>query len=1120
MFERRTVSRALFGIALTGSLLSTFIATGPASAAGGQPQATATTPSRQVTLITGDRVGLADDGQVTVQYNAQRRDISFVTYKQQGDVFAIPSDAIQLVWSGQLDRQLFDVTQLLAYGYNTQSGSMPVILSYADGSQSSVRAAVTAGGARVTHDLSSVRSLSVRSAHPTATAFWNGITQRTLHGVGLRHGVTKVWLDAVYHPVDEVSTPQVGAPTAWAAGFDGTGQTVAVVDSGIDTTHPDLAGKVTAAANFTSESDTRDMLGHGTHVASIIAGTGAASGGAQKGVAPGAKLLNSKVCKGDNQCAESDIIAGMQWAVQQGAKVINMSLGAPDGPGIDPIEQAVNDLTASSGALFVVAAGNNGPSFGTLGSPGSADAALTVGAVDRADNLASFSSRGPRGDDGALKPDVTAPGVSITGARSSTGTFGNPGDTYVQLSGTSMATPHVAGAVALIRASHPTWTAAQLKAAVMGSADPNPSADTFAQGAGRLDVGRGYAQNVLADPPSLSLDRQPAPHSDDPVQTRTITYHNNGGTAVTLTLSITSHDPTGASAPAGMFSLGASSLTVPAGGQASVTLTADTRSVTTDGHYTGTVTASSANTVVQTPFGVDAVAAANTLTLNVVGRSGGAPAAWNTLVFKSDGTQVYGTGGGGTSGSIDLPAATYLVWTTIWEVDAQGQPRTTIMVKQRLDLTGAQTLTFDARTAGQVNVSVPDVAAQQYSVEIGGELSKIGPGGISTTSFIQSGTVYTGQVDGPNSFVYGFDSKVVVQSADPGSGGDLRNSPHSYSTGYFTDQQLPTGLTRSLSASDFATVVADHGGQYAGTVGYKGSEPEASQYGFGSAIIETLPMDLPHTRTESYNTEAGVRWYGFFEEQDSTGNAIDQLVSNLQSYTAGTSTQDMWNHPVFGPAFTSTVQPIDWVVRSGDIIYADVPLFGDSAGHAGHAGPAVTASGQITLKRNGTVLGTSPYPSIAVPTFRVPSDFGSYELDATLQRTSAVALSTSVSAAWTFTSATVDPNSVLRLQMWAVTFKPALDANNAAPAGTSFAIPLTVAPQPGAATSSVKTVTVDYSTDDGATWSSATVSGTNGAYTATVTHPSATGYVSLRAHAEDWAGNTVTETVTRAYRIA
>ena len=109
--------------------------------------------------------------------------------------------------------------------------------------------------------------------------------------------------------------PHVHAPEAWAAGYDGAGTTVAVLDSGIDLTHPDLAGKVTTTANFSDEGSPADGNGHGTHVASTIAGSGAASSGLRKGVAPGASLMIGKVLGDDGFGEDSAVLAGMQWAV-------------------------------------------------------------------------------------------------------------------------------------------------------------------------------------------------------------------------------------------------------------------------------------------------------------------------------------------------------------------------------------------------------------------------------------------------------------------------------------------------------------------------------------------------------------------------------------------------------------------------------------------------------------------------------------------------------------------------------------------------------------------------------------------------------------------------------------
>src|SRR5262249_50823736 len=140
---------------------------------------------------------------------------------------------------------------------------------------------------------------------------------------------------------------QIHAPEAWAAGYDGAGTTVAVLDTGYDPTHPDLAGIVTGTANFTTDASVVDGNGHGTHVASTIAGTGAASAGLHGGVAPGARLAIGKVLDASGTGQDSWVLAGMQWAVASGADVVNMSLGGDVGDGTDPLSRAIDELSAT-----------------------------------------------------------------------------------------------------------------------------------------------------------------------------------------------------------------------------------------------------------------------------------------------------------------------------------------------------------------------------------------------------------------------------------------------------------------------------------------------------------------------------------------------------------------------------------------------------------------------------------------------------------------------------------------------------------------------------------------------------------------------------------------------------
>ncbi|HEX6342423.1 S8 family serine peptidase, partial [Umezawaea sp.] len=420
---------ALLGVAA----LAVGLVAGPAGAsAAEEPSPTGFPAGRagSVTLITGDRVVLDGTGGGSVVPAAGRDAVVFTTSTEQGHVHVVPADARRAVASGRVDKRLFDVTELIESRYDdAHRDSVPLILT----TGADLRATGAPVGTTITAALPAVRSFAARTAKARAADTW-----RTLLA---DDSYSKIRLDGLRQPSLDRSAAQIGAPEAWQAGYTGTGVKVAVLDTGVDAEHPDLKGRELAEKNFTEDADNQDLVGHGTHVAATIA----SAGEKYRGVAPDSRILDGKVCVGGG-CAESWILGGMTWAAEQGADIVNLSLGGGDSPEIDPLEEAVNTLSARHGTLFVVAAGNSGRPE-TVGSPGSADAALTVGAVDRSDGIASFSSRGPRVGDSAVKPDVTAPGVDIVAAKSSTGVIGTPvADGYVSMSGTSMATPHVAGA--------------------------------------------------------------------------------------------------------------------------------------------------------------------------------------------------------------------------------------------------------------------------------------------------------------------------------------------------------------------------------------------------------------------------------------------------------------------------------------------------------------------------------------------------------------------------------------------------------------------------------------------------------------------------------------------------
>ncbi len=297
------------------------------------------------------------------------------------------------------------------------------------------------------------------------------------------------------------------------------------------------------------------------------------------------------------------MIAGMEWAAASGADIVNMSLGFNGvfTDGTDPASQAVDQLTEQSGTLFVIASGNNGPGDRTVTTPGASDSALTVGAVSKTEALAAFSGRGPRVGDYAIKPDVTAPGVAIVAARAAGTTMGTPvDDNYTSANGTSMATPHVSGAAAILLQQHPDWSAQRVKGVLSSTGKPGDF-DVFKQGGGRIDLVRATTQEVTSATGSLSFGKFEYPQSGS--ASKTITYDNPTDADVTLSLVADLETQQGVPATDGMLALDTTTVTVPAGGSASVTVTVDL-TVGTPAIYGGYVTATSADTVVRTPIGL------------------------------------------------------------------------------------------------------------------------------------------------------------------------------------------------------------------------------------------------------------------------------------------------------------------------------------------------------------------------------------------------------------------------------------------------------------------------------------------------------------------------------------
>ena len=390
------------------------------------------------------------------------------------------------------------------------------------------------------------------------------VPTRNLRRVAALPFVTRLSSDMAVKKCDDFTEGSSGGATAYQQyGLTGQGVITVVIDSGVAAS-PDLAGRLYSTVSFVSgDPTTGDKCGHGTHVAGILAGSGAASTGPGykhtfHGIARGAYLASVRVLDQHGMGTVSSVLSGIQYVINVKNQykytqpvVVNLSLGHPVGESYttDPLCQAV-EAAWKDGIVVVCAAGNSGragtanaagaanegwgTAYGSIQSPGNDPYVITVGATksvdgNRAhDKIATYSSRGPSRLDLILKPDIIAPGNKVISLDTpgsylatqyavkdqvpmsyySTGTVTGLSSDYMQLSGTSMAAPVVAGAAALLLQANPTLSPDTVKARLMISADkwadPTGKADPCTYGAGYLNIPAALASNAVATQAALS----------------------------------------------------------------------------------------------------------------------------------------------------------------------------------------------------------------------------------------------------------------------------------------------------------------------------------------------------------------------------------------------------------------------------------------------------------------------------------------------------------------------------------------------------------------------------------------------------------------------------------------
>lgn len=645
--------------------------------------------------------------------------------------------------------------------------------------------------------------------------------------------------------------------------------------------------------------------------------------------------------------------------------------------------------------------------------------ALTVGAVTKTGELAEFSSRGPRVGDAGIKPDITAPGVGIVAARSSTSDLwpDDENPQYASLSGTSMATPHVAGAAAILTQQHPDWAPERIKSTLMAAAQPNAAIGVYEQGAGFLNVARAIRQDVTASPVSIAFERNTT------AQQRTVTYANGGSSDLTLAVSLDAKDADGAPAPAGLFSLSASSVTVPAGGTATVTVNVQAGADLPDRYFGGEVTATGGGEQVQTPVALDVVR--HDLAVKLIGPDGGAPTAeqgWVTVLTDLD-RQTVLVFADPAATRYRVRAGRYLVQTYLVTGDWEN-PHITTLVRPSLDMTKDQALTMDTRLAKPIAVSVPNSKAAAVWQESGWTIRTEQPqiwgsndpyAVLMNIPFDHVRTAQIGTGKTP-----GFVSYVNAIWAGVAEDGTLYNTPYVYRVYLYEPEKMMTGLTRKLHAGDFATVrsqiSADVAGVPVSRTAVAHAPGNSPVYRDERNAQPSFSYDAPNTITEYYNQDKQAVW-----QSTSFQRRYTYYDSEWTSFQAGRTYNVKWANGVIGPVFSEPNFGQQWATRYwGDTIGGPGPLHGDGTGHRGFR---FTRGGSVdvSLYRNGVKVGDgTETPWI----WQVPAETGDYRLAATFRSDPVFTLSTEVDAEWTFKSGHVADGELVKLPLTAVRFTP------------------------------------------------------------------------------------------------
>jgi subtilisin family serine protease len=1073
-----------------------------------------------VTLVTGDVVTVhsRQSGCPSVSVRLAEPGGGYRTScGPDGHLRVVPSGAGRLV-GRVLDEDLFDVTTLIQEGYDDASSTEIPLIVRAGTATTTNRAA----GFAQQRDLPSIGAVAGRQPKSTTTEFVEALA------VPAARAATEgpsVWLDHRVQASQETTTQldanlrQVKAPQAWAAGHTGAGVRVAVLDTGVDPTHPDLAGKIVEQADFTVEGgDAGDRYGHGTHVAATVAGIGAGSGGARRGVAPDAQLVIGKVLNDEGRGTESQVIAGMEWAAQR-AKVVNLSLGAGPSDGTDAMSQAIEMLTQQHGTLFVAASGNEGPAEATVNTPAAAPSALAVGAVDADDALADFSSRGPVAGSRALKPEIVAPGVDIVAARAAGTTMGEPIDArYTKASGTSMATPHVAGAAAVLAQVHPDWDAQKLKAALVGATDKASGGDPYELGAGRLNIAKAVAP-VVSETGVVNLGTIAYPQSGT-AETK-VGWANTGNRPVKLTLDVRVADRYGQSTVDPAVTLAETTVTVPATSATSAVLRLDNARLR-PGLYTAMITARWTGGSAITPVSFYVEPPSYDLTVTATPPPDASPDSeiWALVnVTNIDDPALFYDEEliePGTVARLRVPAGRYSVMGAVEEVGPANE-----------SLGFATAGDPDVAVAADTSVALDGAAAKPVTATVDGLDTEQTLTSVAFLQHPRRGNLW-GQAwfvypeFEPESQVYAAPTENVGIGSFTGYQGFVLDTPDG-ATHYDLYRKFPDRIPAEPA---YRVTAAEHArlariDQRFNTVDAPGGGTNQHRLGWtddGLAIVDSYYGDPPPTRVD-YVTPDGV-W------EESGGSVLGYaFVAPPRQYAAGSRQEQVWARQPLRPDWYDGGASLSWcqpapVRRTSALLRVALTEVTDQHDRFTCLNDdeyppewADNIKRTMTLYRDGQQVDTH---ANSVAEFPMARQAATYRLTYDQDASAALPVSTKVSTAWTFRSSAPSGTSNAPVPLLSVDYALPLDQNNHPTTGEAE---FTVHQAPGTTTQKVTGFTAWTSTDDGTTWTPVTVRRVAAnRFAAQLPAASAGQAVSLRVATTADGGSAMEQTIIRAYR--